>query len=231
VWGPACYALKDRDRWLGWSATQRVERLKLFVQNRRGLLLTEKGHAPNLASQVLAAALRALPGQWRETFGYRPLLAETFTDPEAYEGTCYKATNWSAVGLGAGYSRHRADFYVANDRPKRLWLFPLDPQARRELRAVHVPAECQPGVIVPPSGVLPLAQPQVLSLFEVLQRAPDPRASNTRFRIGSVLTLVAMALLAGLSDHFGGASLKQIRENLHSRPAACLRVIRASRAS
>ena len=27
VWGPACYALKDRDRWLGWSATQRAERL------------------------------------------------------------------------------------------------------------------------------------------------------------------------------------------------------------
>jgi hypothetical protein len=24
VWGPACYALKDRDRWIGWSANQRV---------------------------------------------------------------------------------------------------------------------------------------------------------------------------------------------------------------
>ncbi|WP_155996591.1 Druantia anti-phage system protein DruA, partial [Verrucomicrobium sp. 3C] len=35
VWGPACYALKDRDRWIGWSAVQRVERLKLIVQNRR----------------------------------------------------------------------------------------------------------------------------------------------------------------------------------------------------
>ena len=40
VWGPACYALKDRDRWIGWSATQRVERLKLIVQNRRFLLLS-----------------------------------------------------------------------------------------------------------------------------------------------------------------------------------------------
>src|SRR5690606_11167366 len=139
VWGPACYALKDRDRWLGWSATQRVERLKLIVQNRRFLLLADKGHAPNLASQALAAALRALPQHWLETFGYRPLLGESCTDPEAYEGTCYKASNWSAVGFSAGYSRHRADFYVANERPKRLWLFPLDPQSRRELRATHVP--------------------------------------------------------------------------------------------
>ena len=31
VWGPSCYALKDRDRWLGWSASQRVARLKLIV--------------------------------------------------------------------------------------------------------------------------------------------------------------------------------------------------------
>ena len=50
VWGPACYALKDRDRWLGWSASQRVARLKLIVQNRRFLVLAPKGQSPNLAS-------------------------------------------------------------------------------------------------------------------------------------------------------------------------------------
>lgn len=43
VWGPACYALKDRDRWISWSVPQRLERLKLVVQNRRFLLLTPKG--------------------------------------------------------------------------------------------------------------------------------------------------------------------------------------------
>jgi hypothetical protein len=112
VWGPACYALKDRDLWISWSAPQRVQRLKLIVQNRRFLLLTEKGQSPNLASQALGAALRALPQQWQGRFGYRPLLAESFTDPEAYAGTCYKASNWEPVGLSAGYSRHRADFYV-----------------------------------------------------------------------------------------------------------------------
>lgn len=200
VWGPACYALKDRDRWLGWSATQRVERLKLIVQNRRFLLLTAKGEAPNLASQTLAAAVRALPTHWQQAFGYRPILAESFTDPEAYAGTCYSASNWEPVGFSAGYSRHRADFYVDNESPKRLWLRELDPQARRHLCSAALPAECQPGVIAPPSGVLPVDQPQLLSLFEVLQRAPDPRAKNTRFRIGAVLTLVALALLAGRRD-------------------------------
>jgi hypothetical protein len=197
VWGPACYALKDRDRWIGWSANQRVERLKLIVQNRRFLVLAEKGESPNLASQAMGAALRELPEQWHGRFGYTPLLAESFTDPEAYAGTCYKASNWEPVGMSAGYSRHRADFYLANDQPKRLWLRDLDPQGRKKLRAVEVPIACQAGVVAPPSGVLPLAQPEVCSLYEALRKVPDPRARNIRFRLGAVLTLVALALLAG----------------------------------
>ena len=200
VWGPACYALKDRDRWINWSARQRVERLKLIVQNRRFLVLAAKGAEPNLASRTMGAALRALAGQWQQRHGYRPLLAESFTDPEAYAGTCYKASNWEAVGCSEGYSRHRADFYVPNERPKRLWLRPLVVDARRQLGAVTLPPECQGGVIAPPTGVLPLSQPQMLSLWEVLREAPDPRGKNVRFRIGAVLTLVALALLAGRRD-------------------------------
>ena len=200
VWGPACYALKDRDRWIGWSANHRIERLKLIVQNRRFLILEEKGTAPNLASRTMGAALRRLPAQWQQSFGYRPLLAETFTDPESYAGTCYKASNWQPVGASAGYSRHRADFYVPNDRPKKLWLYELGARARQQLKAVALPADSQAGVIAPPSGVLPVAQPQMLSLLEVLRRAPDPRGKNTRLRIGPVLAIVAMALLAGRRD-------------------------------
>lgn len=200
VWGPACYALKDRDRWIGWSANHRVERLKLIVQNRRFLILEEKGTSPNLASQTMGAALRVLPAHWRQSFGYRPLLAESFTDPEAYAGTCYKASNWQPVGTSAGYSRHRADFYVPNDSPKKLWLYELEARARQQLKAVDLPEDCQAGVIAPPSGVIPVHQSQMLSLLEVLRRAPDPRGKNTRLRIGPVLAIVAMALLAGRRD-------------------------------
>jgi hypothetical protein len=197
VWGPACYALKDRDLWISWSALQRVARLKLIVQNRRFLVLAAKGASPNLASQAMGAALRALPRQWREHFGYRPLLAESFSDPEAYAGTCYKASNWEAVGYSAGYRRHRADFYVPNDRPKRLWLRPLVPEARALLRAVQVPEDCRAGLTAPPSGTLPVNGEQMGSLLEVFRKAPDPRDKNTRYRIGPVLTLIAMSLLAG----------------------------------
>lgn len=197
VWGPAGYALKDRDRWISWSTSQRLERLKLVVQNRRFLVLAGKGQSPNLASQAMGAALRSLPEQWEQSFGYRPLLAESFTDPESYAGTCYKASNWEAVGMSAGYSRHRADFYILNDRPKKLWLRPLEPRGREQLRATSLPQACRAGVVAAPSGTLPVKAEQMDSLLDVFRQAPDPRGDNTSYRIGPVLTLIALALLAG----------------------------------
>ena len=202
AWGPASYALKDRDRWIGWDATRRVERLSLVVQNRRFLLLVDRGQAPNLASQALAAAVRALPGHWLERFGYRPLLAETFTDPEAYQGTCYKASAWEPVGTSQGYERHRGDFYREHGQPKRLWLRPLHPSAKTLLRAATpaLPEDCLGGLRHAPTGTLPVKNGQLPSLLEALREVPDPRSKNTRFKIGSVLAIVALALLAGRRD-------------------------------
>lgn len=200
VWGPACYALKDRDQWIGWNAQQRVERLKLVVQNRRFLVLSAKGANPNLASQAMGAALRSLPEQWSGRFGYEPLLAESFTDPEAYAGTCYKASNWEAVGKSAGFSRHRTDFYVPNERPKKLWIRPLDRDARSILRGSALPERFAPALSNAPTGTLPLKAGEVKSLHEVLREIPDPRSGNARFRIGAVLTIAAMALMAGRRD-------------------------------
>ena len=197
VWGPAALKLKDRERWIGWNPTQQAERLKLVVQNRRYLLLHERGREPNLASQALAAACRVLPQQWAERFGYRPLIAESFTDPESYTGTCYKASGWEAVGWSAGHRRHRADYYVANQRPKRLWLKELDAGARETARGLQLPSECVGARVAAPHGRLPLHGAQQRSLMELLWQAPDPRGRNTHFRIGPLLTIVAMALLAG----------------------------------
>jgi len=121
LWGSAAYRLKDRDTFIGWSEPQRAQRQKLIVQNRRFVLLADRGAHPNLASRILGQVIRELPGLWHKRFGYEPLVAETFSDIEAREGTCYKASGWLGLGKTKGYSRHRADFYVPNDRPKKLW--------------------------------------------------------------------------------------------------------------
>lgn len=197
VWGPAALKLRDRERWIGWNSALALERLKLIVQNRRYLLLHDRGKEPNLASQALAAACRALPEQWWERFTYRPLIAESFTDPEAFHGTCYKASNWEPVGMSAGHARHRADYYIDNDHPKRLWLKELCSDARTKIRAAPLAREHAAAMADPTHGVLPLNKPLRRSLLEALRQAPDPRAKNTRFRIGAVLSIVAMSLMCG----------------------------------
>jgi len=222
AWGPACLHIKDRDHWIGWNRLQRAERLKLVVQNRRYLLLTERGQEPNLASQALALAVRALPGHWQKHFGYRPVLAETFTDIELFHGTCYRASGWEPVGMSAGFSRHRVDFYVPNDRPKKLWLKQLCPDARAILCGATLDKEHRAAETPATSGVLPLKNDQMKSLQYAFIKIPDPRAKNTRFRLTPVLTIVAMALLCGKRDvsqfHRFGWRLRQNQRALIGLP-------------
>ena len=197
MWGSACYRLKPRDEFIGWTATQRAHRQKLVVQNRRFALLAERGEHPNLASHILGAAVRELPSLWHEVFGYKPLLAETFTDIEAFEGTCYRASGWQPLGKTKGYSRDRADFYVPNDRPKKLWVRELRCDAAALLRAMELPEESRKGAESDADGVLPLQKKQIESLYEALCKVPDPRARNRTFHIGAILTIIAMAIFSG----------------------------------
>lgn len=197
MWGSACYRLKPRDEFIGWTATQRAHRQKLVVQNRRFALLAERGEHPNLASHILGAAVRELPSLWHEVFGYEPLLAETFTDIEAFEGTCYRASGWQPLGKTKGYSRDRADFYVPNDRPKKLWVRELRRDAAALLRAMELPEESRKGAESDADGVLPLQKKQIESLYEALCKVPDPRARNRTFHIGAILTIIAMAIFSG----------------------------------
>ena len=102
-----------------------------------------------------------------------------------------------ALGLSQGYPRHRADFYAPNDRPKKLWVRQLRRDALVQLRAMQLPEECRPGAQSDADGVLPLRKLQVESLHEALCKAPDPRARNRTFHIGSILSIVAMAIFSG----------------------------------
>ena len=197
VWGPCCYRLKDRDEHIGWNRTMRTERLKLIVQNRRFLLPHLKGHHPNEASQILAAAVRALPEQWEQRFGYRPLLAETFTDLEAFAGTCYKATNWQPVGLTKGYQRHRAEFFRQHDRPKKLWIKELEKGAVDLIKRPQLPEAYRLGAQTNAHGVMPLKNNQIEGLHDLFCKLSDPRRHNTTFSLASVLCIVVMALMSG----------------------------------
>ena len=196
----ACQRLQDRDEWIGWTNAQRAQRLKMVVQVRRYLLLHEAGTRPNLASEALAAAARALPELWRNRFGFAPLLLESFSDIESYAGTCYKASGWKAAGLSKGYAKHRGDLYSFHGRPKKLWLKPLEKKAVEWLRAPHLPERYESGATASAHGQMPFRASHMIALAAALRATPDPRAKNRRYPLGAVLCVIAMALLSGARD-------------------------------
>ena len=222
LWAASAWHLKDRDDWIDWDPLTRACRLKLVVSNWRYLVF-EETRRPNLASQCLAAALRALPGQWEVQHGYRPLLAESFTDPESHAGTCYKASGWTALGLSKGFGRHRAEFYVPNERPKKLWVRELQPGARELLCARELPVE-QAGGETDGGGVRSvLKADQLRSLAQVFREVPDPRPrANMRYPLPAVLSIIAMALLGG-AVHISEICRAGQRLNQRQRPLIGLR--------
>lgn len=197
LWTGAFWHLKARDLHLGWDPLLRSERLQLIVHQAR-FLVPEKTREPNLASACLAASTRDLPAQWEECFGYQPLLAESFTDPESHAGTCYKASGWEAVGFSGRDGRHYTEKFPEPLGAKKLWIKPLHPQARTLLCSDPLPEAYRPGLAAHVAERSALKAPQLSSLFEAFQKVPDPRSRCARaFPIGAVLTLVALGLLRG----------------------------------
>jgi hypothetical protein len=197
LWTGAIWHLKARDGYLGWDPQLRSERLQLIVHQAR-FLVPERTREPNLASACLAASLRDLPAQWEECFGYRPLLVETFTDPESHAGTCYKASGWEPVGLSGCDGRHYAEPLPEPLGPKKLWVKPLHPKAKELLCSNPLPEVYRAGLAAHIAERSALNAPHLSSLFEVFQKVPDPRSRCARaFPIGAVLSVVALGLLRG----------------------------------
>ena len=133
----AAVTLSARDRWIGWNSEQRRSHRHLIVNNSRFLILPWI-RVPNLASHLLARAAHRLPGDFRQRYGYTPVLLETFVEQPRFTGVCYKAANWICVGQTSG--RGRSDLRSWQQRKieapplpiKSIWLYPLvsDCQAR-----------------------------------------------------------------------------------------------------
>jgi Domain of unknown function (DUF4338) len=128
--GPA-RAIEPRDRWIGWSARQRLSNLPWVVNNSRFLILPWV-QVEHLASHVLGQLARQLADDWRACWGYRPLLLESFVDPVHYRGTCYRAAGWDLLGhtSGRGLARPGKHYRSA---PKLIFVKPLQGQFRRLL--------------------------------------------------------------------------------------------------
>jgi hypothetical protein len=196
----ACaYHLADRDRWVGWSDEQATRRRHFVVQNSRFLILPGEPHK-NLASRVLSLCTKRLPDDWRQRFGFAPVLVETFVDPVHFRGTCYGAAGWTLVGSTRGFRRDGREFYCEDSSPKRIWLKLLRADARELLRAEALPDDLRPfEKPLPRKRVAArLGFEGLRSLFTVLQRLRDTRrGQGKRYPLGCCLSIIACSVLAG----------------------------------
>ena len=124
LWTSAAWKMAPRDRWIGWTATQRAVNLRFVVNNSRFLILPWV-QVPHLASAILARAARRLPDDWQAAYGTRPLLLETLVDAQRFAGTCYRAANWQLLGETQGRGRMDRSHAAHGAAPKQVFVYPL----------------------------------------------------------------------------------------------------------
>lgn len=130
VFGAAAWKCQDRDRFIGWSATQRQRNLGLIANNTRFLILPSV-RVRRLGSWILGRIGRQLAPDWQAKYGHPVVLMETFVEHPRFAGTVYRAANWQRVGRTAGRTRqdrHTCIRVAAKD----IYVYPL----RRGFREV-----------------------------------------------------------------------------------------------
>jgi hypothetical protein len=124
------WRMQPRDAWIGWEEAARQQHLPRLINNSRFLLLPWL-RIPNLASHVLALALRTVTNDWERRYGLRPWLAETLVDRHRFTGHCYRAANWIDVGFTTGRGRQDREHQRHGANIKHILLYPLRPDARQ----------------------------------------------------------------------------------------------------
>jgi hypothetical protein len=137
LWTSPAWKMAARDRWIGWTAGQRMQNLQYVVNNSRFLILPWV-QVKALASTILARSARQVPHDWSQHYGYTPLLLETLVDVTRFNGTCYRAANWIALGETTG--RGRMDrHHKTLGTPKQIFVLPLHRRAQQRLCATDQP--------------------------------------------------------------------------------------------
>jgi hypothetical protein len=101
AWSSAPRHLGSRDRFIGWASAARLANIRLLAYNTRFLILPWVT-VPHLASHVLGRVARRLSADWQALYGHPIYFVETFIDPQRFAGTCYRAANWTVLGLTTG---------------------------------------------------------------------------------------------------------------------------------
>ena len=126
------WKMAARDQWIGWSDEERKSNLQKIINNSRFLNFPWV-RVKNLANSVLAVAVKKVPGDWCECYGYRPVLMEALVDQNQFKGMCYKAANWVYFGQTTGRGRMDRKNKRKGMAVKDIFVYPLSKRFRQEL--------------------------------------------------------------------------------------------------
>lgn len=188
-----------RDDWIGWNFRHQYDRLKLITNNSRFLILPD-WHIPNLGSRILSLCQKRILEDWQQRFSHPVLLLETFVDPQHFQGTVYKASNWLYVGRTKGFQRTRqgdSAYSTELKSPKMVFLKPLKRNAQSLLahpildRRYHTKG-----------AKIMISAEQMKSLPGFFEQITDPRRrEGLRHRLSTVLAISAGAILCGMRGY------------------------------
>lgn len=198
TWSAAALHIAARDRFIGWTAEQCRRRRGLIANNTR-LLVLKECHHPNLISRFMGLMLARLSQDWEERWEHPLAMVETFVDPRFFQGTAYKASNWTQLGFTKGWKRDAADFYLRHDTPKQIWARELAPKACQKLRAPELP----PAWAGAETDLMPRCRTgsgEIRSLMELLrgELVEFRRPQSLAYPLAGMMALMVMALATGV---------------------------------
>lgn len=131
MWSSAPRHLGPRDRYIGWSKEARRANVRFLAYQVRFLILPWV-RVPHLASHLLGRMSRQLSGDWQQVYAHPIHFVETFVDPTRYRGTCYRAANWTELGMTTGRGNNAPTHRVTRSL-KQVWGYALSKDFRRRL--------------------------------------------------------------------------------------------------
>jgi hypothetical protein len=136
VFGASAWQCAVRDRWIGWSASQRAQHLAGIVNNTRFIIFPWV-RVPHLASHILSQTTRRLRQDWQAKYGQALWLVETFVERERFAGACYRAANWICLGQTQGRGRQGPAGRLSTTI-KDVYVWPLHRDFRRYLNSLEI---------------------------------------------------------------------------------------------